>query len=121
MNMNEMAAAVSANIPIVVLVFNNHVLGMVRQWQTLFYDHRYSHTTIDRQTDFVKLAEAFGGKGLRIQTRHDIKGVMKEALSSRVPALWTAGLTRMTVSIRSYLREKAVRILFYMATREMRA
>ena len=87
MNMNEMAAAVSANIPIVVLVFNNHVLGMVRQWQTLFYDHRYSHTTIDRQTDFVKLAEAFGGKGLRIQTRHDIKGVMKEALSSRVPCI----------------------------------
>ena len=87
MNMNEMAAAVSANIPIVVLVFNNHVLGMVRQWQTLFYDHRYSHTTIDRQTDFVKLAEAFGGKGLRIKTRHDIEGVMKEALSSKVPCI----------------------------------
>ena len=87
MNMNEMAAAVSANIPIVILVFNNHVLGMVRQWQSLFYDHRYSNTSIDRQTDYVKLAEAFGGKGLRIKTRHDIKAVMEEALASKVPCI----------------------------------
>ncbi|MEI3148118.1 MAG: thiamine pyrophosphate-dependent enzyme [Merdibacter sp.] len=93
---------------------------MVRQWQTLFYDHRYSHTTIDRQTDYVKLAEAFGGKGLRIQTRHDIKGVMKEAMHSDVPASSTAGSTRMTVSIRSYRREKARRTSSS-ATREMRA
>lgn len=64
MNMNEMATAVSEKLPIVVLIFNNRVLGMVRQWQTLFYEHRYSQTSIDRATDYVKLAEAFGGKGL---------------------------------------------------------
>ena len=65
-----------------MLIFNNHVLGMVRQWQTLFYEHRYSNTTIDRATDYVKLAEAFGGKGLRIKTRYDIEPVMKEAMHS---------------------------------------
>lgn len=57
MNMNEMATAVSEKLPIVVLIFNNRVLGMVRQWQTLFYEHRYSQTSIDRATDYVKLAE----------------------------------------------------------------
>ena len=87
MNMNEMATAVSEHLPIVVLIFNNHVLGMVRQWQTLFYEHRYSQTTIDRQTDYVKLAEAFGGKGLRIRTRHDIVSVMQEAMNSDVPCI----------------------------------
>lgn len=87
MNMNEMATAVSEKLGIVVLIFNNHVLGMVRQWQTLFYEHRYSQTTIDRQTDYVKLAEAFGGKGMRIATRHDIVPVMKEALSSQGPCI----------------------------------
>src|SRR5699024_11688605 len=75
------------HLPIVVLIFNNHVLGMVRQWQTLFYEHRYSQTTIDRQTDYVKLAEAFGGKGLRIRTRHDIVSVMQEAMNSDVPCI----------------------------------
>lgn len=87
MNMNEMAAAVSENIPIVVLIFNNTVLGMVRQWQTLFYDHRYSNTTIDRKTDYVKLAEAFGAKGFRIHNRHEIEDVMKEAIRSKVPCI----------------------------------
>lgn len=87
MNMNEMATAVSEKLPIVVLIFNNRVLGMVRQWQTLFYEHRYSQTSIDRATDYVKLAEAFGGKGLRIKTRHDILPVMQEALASDVPCI----------------------------------
>lgn len=87
MNMNEMAAAVSENIPIVVLIFNNTVLGMVRQWQTLFYDHRYSNTSIDRKTDYVKLAEAFGAKGFRIHNRYEIEDVMKEAIRSKVPCI----------------------------------
>ena len=82
MNMNEIATAARYNIPVIQLVLNNHVLGMVRQWQTLFYEHRYSNTTIDRATDYVKLAEAFGGKGLRIKTRYDIEPVMKEAMHS---------------------------------------
>ena len=87
MNMNEMATAVSEQLPIVILIFNNTVLGMVRQWQTLFYDHRYSNTSIERKTDYVKLAESFGGKGLRIKTHQDIEPVMKEALNSKVPCI----------------------------------
>lgn len=87
MNMNEMAVAVSQNLPIIVLVFNNSVLGMVRQWQTLFYGKRYSETSIDRQTDFVKLAEAFGANGYRIAYRKDIGPVMKEALSANRPCI----------------------------------
>lgn len=87
MNMNEMATAVSEQLPIVILIFNNSVLGMVRQWQTLFYDHRYSNTSIERKTDYVKLAEAFGGKGLRIKNHQDIEPVMKEALASKVPCI----------------------------------
>lgn len=87
MNMNEMATAVSEHLPIIVLVFNNAVLGMVRQWQTLFYDHRYSQTDINRQTDFVKLAQAFGAKGMRIKNHGDIEGVMKEALASNIPVI----------------------------------
>lgn len=87
MNMNEMAVAVSQQLPIIVLVFNNSVLGMVRQWQTLFYDKRYSETTIDRQTDFVKLAEAFGANGYRIAYRKDIAPIMKEALASGKPCI----------------------------------
>ena len=58
MNMNELATAARSNVPIIEVVINNHVLGMVRQWQTLFYEKRYSHTIIQDQVDFVKLAEA---------------------------------------------------------------
>ena len=82
-----MATAVSQKLPIIVLIFNNHVLGMVRQWQTLFYEHRYSQTSIDRKTDYVKLAEAFGGKGFQIKTRQDIEPVMREALACKVPCI----------------------------------
>ena len=63
MNMNEMCTAVTYNLPIITVVVNNHVLGMVRQWQTQFYGKRYSCTTLDRKTDYVKLAEAFGALG----------------------------------------------------------
>lgn len=87
MNMNEMATAVSEQLPIIVMVFNNRVLGMVRQWQTLFYDKRYSQTNIDRQTDYIKLAEAFGAKGFRIQTHEDIEVVMKQAMASKGPVI----------------------------------
>ena len=82
MNLTELSTIGYYNIPVIVVIFNNGTLGMVRQWQTLFYEHRYSNTTIDRATDYVKLAEAFGGKGLRIKTRYDIEPVMKEAMHS---------------------------------------
>ena len=65
MNLNELATATSYNLPLVIVVMNNKVLGMVRQWQSLFYGKRYSNTTLNRKTDFVKLAEAFGATGLR--------------------------------------------------------
>ena len=67
MNMNEIATAVRHKIPIIQVVVNNHVLGMVRQWQTLFYNKHYSATILDDQVDFVKLAESYGAKGIRVR------------------------------------------------------
>ena len=68
MNLNELATAVSYNIPVIIVLLNNGVLGMVRQWQTLFFGKRYSQTVLSRQTDFVKLAEAFGALGVKVET-----------------------------------------------------
>ena len=79
MNLNELATAVKNNLPIVIILMNNGVLGMVRQWQTLFFNQHYSQTTLERQTDFVKLAEAFGATGLRIEKEDEIEAVMKQA------------------------------------------
>ncbi len=87
MNMNEIATAVRYNIPIIQLVINNHVLGMVRQWQTLFYGERYSHTNLSDKVDFVKLAEAMGAKAFRITKIEEVEGVLKEALSLNEPVL----------------------------------
>ena len=66
MNMNEVATAARNNLPLIEIVINNHVLGMVRQWQTLFYDHRYSSTILDDKVDFVKFAESMGAVGIRV-------------------------------------------------------
>ncbi len=87
MNMNEIATAVRSNVPIIELVVNNHVLGMVRQWQTLFYDKRYSNTVLNDKVDYVKLAESMGAKGLRIEKTEDVDKVIKEALESDVPVV----------------------------------
>lgn len=87
MNMNEMATAVRYGFPVVVLVMNNNVLGMVRQWQKLFYGKRFSQTTLDRRTDYVKLAEAFGGVGLRIREEADIEPVLKQAIAEQRPVI----------------------------------
>lgn len=81
MNLNEMATAVSNNLPIIIIVMNNNVLGMVRQWQNLFFDERYSSTTLDRKTDFVKLAEAFGATGYRLEKMSEMDDVLKKAFS----------------------------------------
>ena len=83
--MNEIATATRYNIPIIQVVFNNHVLGMVRQWQTLFYDKRYSYTTLNDKVDFVKLAEAMGAKAYRISKKEEVEPVLKEALSLNEP------------------------------------
>ena len=68
MNLNELATAVTNNLPIVIIIMNNGVLGMVRQWQKLFYGLRYSNSTLNRKTDFVKLAEAFGAEAARVES-----------------------------------------------------
>lgn len=87
MNCQEFVTAVKNKLPLVVVVMNNNVLGMVRQWQTLFFDGRYSETTLDRPTDLVKLAEAFGGKGYRVSKKDELEPVLKLALESKEPVL----------------------------------
>lgn len=82
MNLTELATAVEYELPIVEVIMDNRVLGMVRQWQDMFYDKRYSHTTIDRSTDFVRLAEAFGALGLRINTQEEIEPVLRQAIAA---------------------------------------
>lgn len=87
MNMNEIATAVRQNLPLVQVVINNHVLGMVRQWQTLFYGQHYSATVLNDNVDFVKLAEAMGAAGYRATTREEFTEVLQKALESRTPVL----------------------------------
>ena len=87
MNMNEIATATRSKIPVIEIVFNNHVLGMVRQWQTLFYGKRYSHTVLNDCVDFVKVAEAMGAKGYRITKKEEVEPVLKEAVAAGVPVL----------------------------------
>ena len=85
MNMNEIATAARYNIPIIQVVVNNHVLGMVRQWQTLFYDKRYSNTILDDAVDFVKLAEAMGAVGMRVTKREEVGPAIQKAISLKQP------------------------------------
>ena len=87
MNMNEIATAVRYNIPVVEVIVNNHVLGMVRQWQTLFYGKRYSQTVLNDAVDFVELAEAMGAKAYRVTQKDDFIPVLKEAISLNIPVL----------------------------------
>jgi len=87
MNMNEIATAVRHNIPIIQVVVNNHVLGMVRQWQDLFYEKRFSHTVLNDSVDFVKLAEAMGATGIRVTTREEFEAALEKALAMRTPVL----------------------------------
>ena len=87
MNMNEIATATRANIPIIQVVINNHVLGMVRQWQTLFYGERYSATTLTDKVDFVKVAEAMGAKAKRATNIEEFEAAFAEALACNEPYL----------------------------------
>lgn len=87
MNMNEIATATRYNIPIIQVVINNHVLGMVRQWQTLFYGKRYSHTVLNDQVDFVKLAEAMGAKAYLVTSKEELKPVLEEAMNLDIPVV----------------------------------
>ena len=87
MNMNEIATAVRHNIPVIQVVVNNHVLGMVRQWQDLFYDERYSATVLRDAVDFVKLAEAMGAGGIRATSQQEFRAALEEALTLNKPVV----------------------------------
>lgn len=87
MNMNEIATATRYNIPIIQIVINNHVLGMVRQWQTLFYGKRYSNTVLNDAVDFVKVAEGLGAKAYRVTTVDEFENALKEAIELNIPCV----------------------------------
>ena len=87
MNMNEIATATRYNIPVIQVVLNNHVLGMVRQWQTLFYGKRYSHTVLNDAVDFVKVAEGMGAKAYRVTSKEEFMPVLKEAIGLNIPVV----------------------------------
>lgn len=94
MNLNELCTSVSFSLPIVSVVINNSVLGMVRQWQTQFYGKRYSQTTLERATDYVKLAEAFGGVGYKATTLDELKKALKDAYATGKPCIIEAVIDR---------------------------
>ncbi len=87
MNCNELGTLAKYNIPVVIVLMNNHTLGMVRQWQTLFYDQRYSETNLDHPIKWVQLADAFGVKGLTLSADDDIESVLREAFATDGPVL----------------------------------
>ncbi|MEG2545834.1 MAG: thiamine pyrophosphate-dependent enzyme, partial [Niameybacter sp.] len=87
MNCNELATISYYNVPVIIVILNNSVLGMVRQWQTMFYEARYSETTLDRGPDFVKLAEAYFIKGYDAYTQEGFQNAFKAALESDKPVL----------------------------------
>ncbi len=87
MNMNEIATASRQNLPLIEIIVNNHVLGMVRQWQNLFYEKRYSATVLDDGVDYVKLAEAMGTDGYRATTRDELKEALQKALEAGKPVV----------------------------------
>ena len=94
MNMNEVATATRYNIPIIEIVFNNHVLGMVRQWQDLFYGKRYSATVLDDSVDFVKISEGMGAKAYRVTTIEEFENAFKEAVELNIPCVIECDISR---------------------------
>lgn len=87
MNMNELATASRYNIPIIEIVINNHVLGMVRQWQTLFYDHRYSQTVLQDKVDFCKVAEGLGCTAIRVTRKEEVAPALEKAIALKAPVV----------------------------------
>jgi acetolactate synthase-1/2/3 large subunit len=87
MNIQELVTAAQHNLPVKILILNNCFLGMVRQWQELFYDARYSATCLSSNPDFVKVAEAFGVKGIRIEDKKDVEKGLKEAIDHPGPVV----------------------------------
>ncbi|MDR7248927.1 acetolactate synthase large subunit [Bacillus pumilus] len=94
MTLQELAVIRELNLPVKVIVLNNHCLGMVRQWQEIFYEERYSHSKFSEQPDFVKLSEAYGIKGIRISSDEEAKEKLEEALTSREPVFIDVNVAR---------------------------
>jgi acetolactate synthase-1/2/3 large subunit len=87
MNIQELATAVQYNLPVKIAILNNRCLGMVRQWQQLFYNKRYSQSTFEHHPDFVKLAEAYGAVGLRATRPDEVEPIIRKALSIKKPVI----------------------------------
>lgn len=87
MNMNEIATATRYNIPIIQIILNNHVLGMVRQWQGMFYGKRYSHTILSDKVDFIKVSEGLGAKAYKVTKPEELEPVLREALELKAPVV----------------------------------
>jgi acetolactate synthase-1/2/3 large subunit len=87
MNIQELMSAVEYKIPVINVILNNNYLGMVRQWQTLFYDNRISQTDLSAQPDFIKLAESFGGIGYRVETMEEFENALKDAIEKNIVAM----------------------------------
>ena len=87
MNMNELATASRYNIPVIQVIINNHVLGMVRQWQTLFYDHRYSQTVLQDKVDFCKVSEGLGCTAIRVTTKEEVAPALEKAIALQQPVV----------------------------------
>ena len=87
MNMNELATASRYNIPIIQVIINNHVLGMVRQWQTLFYDKRYSQTVLNDKVDFCKVAEGLGCEAIRVTKKEEVAPAFEKAIALQKPVV----------------------------------
>ena len=94
MNLNELATAVTYKIPVVIVLMNNGVLGMVRQWQTLFFGKRYSNTVLDRKTDFVALAKAFGADGYLAETPVEFRQAFNKAIKAGKPVVIDARIDK---------------------------
>ena len=94
MNIQELMTAVEYKLPVINVILNNNFLGMVRQWQTLFYDKRHSSTDLSMQPDFVKLAEAFGGVGYRVTTKEEFDAALKDAVEKNVVAIIDVAINR---------------------------
>ena len=94
MCLTELATAVTYRVPVVILLLNNGVLGMVRQWQTLFFDKHYSHTTLERKTDFVRLAEAFGAQGETVADEVSLEAALERAFAAEGPYLVECGIDK---------------------------
>ena len=95
MNIQELMTAVEKKLPVINIILNNNYLGMVRQWQTLFYDKRHAETDLSMQPDFVMLAESFGGVGYVVKTKEEFDAALKDAVEKNVVALIDVRVERL--------------------------